>query len=126
MKVEIKEVKKERQDGFYKVMYYSTKTIAQYDDQRWYVTSISKHVDPGSIKVLDESPITFEEIEPKPEFEPIELSLTIESKKELQELWHLLSIKRMNEFIDNKPENHTGGIIWQKINEIMEERNVKP
>jgi len=136
MKVEIKEVKKERESGLYKVQYLGAikvNTMARYTGKEWFVISISEPVPEQYIKVLDETPITFEETETKPEqFEPIELSLTIESKEELQELWHRLniSIKDINNIIvdDDFNKIQTKDLtydFWKKLDKIIEERNIE-
>lgn len=137
MKIEIKEIEKERQNGYYKVKYHSTKTVAQYCNQMWYVISVPNYIDPNSIKVLDENPIVFEETECKPEFEPIELELIIESKEELQELFHRFNLS-FDAFINDeingysfcnytfRNENRSPWDIHNKIKKIMETRNIEP
>lgn len=110
MKVEIKEIKKERQDGFYKVKYRDRQEVARYYNSNWFVVGISSDILPDCIKVLDETPISFDkETEPEFEpFEPFELSLTIESEKELLDL-------------ENRLFNSSRNIwpLWKKLNEIL-------
>lgn len=139
MKIEIKEVEKERQDGFYKikVIGYKKYEIALWSkkSQSWSLCGDeSIYYDDGLESICENKLIIDEKTEQyKPEFEPFELSLTIESKEELQELWHRLniSIKDINDIIVNNDFDKLARkdliyYFWKKLNEIIEERNIKP
>ena len=72
-------------------------------------------------------------------FEPIELTITIESEKELCDLWHRFNLTKMDmsdklcfeneyredyeKFLKHKLSNARG--VWEKLNELVEIKNLK-
>jgi len=134
MKVEIKEAKKERENGWYRVIISKSgnNAVARFKNGKWLIAGIEDIFFDNDFSDIDESPIIFgkEFTETKPKLEPFELSLIIESKEELQELWYRIYMTGddVNSIYNNKVVNNETllYILENKLEEIMEERNIKP